>query len=105
MALKDTWVDKLDGIDDVLASDINSIAQSAISLEGNTEKLGKKVDELGEKLENQDAPTIELAQTLDGFTEEEAKSKAPSVKAAKEYVSSVTKSFATNKYVDDKVSG
>ena len=33
MALKDIWKDKVDGIDDVLAGDINSIAQEAIRLE------------------------------------------------------------------------
>ena len=33
MALKDKWVDKQDGIDDVLAEDINSIANAVIELE------------------------------------------------------------------------
>ena len=33
MALKDTWKDKVDGVDDVLAEDINSIAHSVIELE------------------------------------------------------------------------
>jgi hypothetical protein len=33
MALKDSWVDKIDGVDDVLAQDINDIAQGVIELE------------------------------------------------------------------------
>ena len=66
MALKDNWTDKLDGIDDVLASDINEIAHSAIELE-------KKVSEI----EENPSHGIELAQTLSGNEED----KAPSVKA------------------------
>lgn len=77
MALKDTWTDKLDGIDDVLASDINSIAQSAIALEENTKLLSKKVDELEEEFDNQEVPKIELAPTLEGNEPD----KAPSVQA------------------------
>lgn len=30
MALKNTWTDKVDGVDDVLAEDINAIAHQAI---------------------------------------------------------------------------
>ena len=33
MALKDTWKDKIDGVDDVLAEDINDIAKAVIELE------------------------------------------------------------------------
>lgn len=77
MALKDTWTDKLDGIDDVLASDINSIAQSAISLEEKTEIADKKIEELSEKVENQKAPSVELADTLNNDDTD----KAPSVHA------------------------
>lgn len=69
MALKDNWTDKLDGIDDVLASDINAIANSAIELE-------KKVA----TLEENPSHGIELAQTLEGNEED----KAPSVKAVNE---------------------
>ena len=36
MALKDTWVDKVDKVDDVLASDINSIANELIHTQENT---------------------------------------------------------------------
>ena len=37
MGLKDTWKDKVDGVDDVLAEDINSIAGAVIKLEENEE--------------------------------------------------------------------
>lgn len=33
MALKDTWKDRVDGVDDVLASDPNEIAHAVIELE------------------------------------------------------------------------
>lgn len=33
MAFKDTWVNKIDAVDDVLAKDINSIAEALILLE------------------------------------------------------------------------
>ena len=33
MALKDTWIDKVDEVDDILAEDINDIAHSAIESE------------------------------------------------------------------------
>ena len=41
MALKDIWTDKLDGVDDVLAEDINSIAHSVIENEEDIETLKK----------------------------------------------------------------
>lgn len=37
MALKDTWIDKVDGVDDVSASDPNEIAHAVIVLE---DKMG-----------------------------------------------------------------
>lgn len=33
MALKDTWVDKIDGVDDASAEDINTVARAVIELE------------------------------------------------------------------------
>lgn len=39
MALKDTWVDKVNGVDDVNAEDINSIAQAVIALEEEYESI------------------------------------------------------------------
>jgi hypothetical protein len=49
MALKDTWVDKVDGQDDVVAKDINDIARSVIDLEDT------KVDkEEGKQLSSND---------------------------------------------------
>ena len=42
MSLKDTWKNKTDGVDDVLAEDINSIAEAVIEIEesgvGSAEK-------------------------------------------------------------------
>lgn len=35
MALKDIWEDKVDGVSDVLAEDINNIARSVIDLENS----------------------------------------------------------------------
>ena len=35
MALKDIWTNKEDGVDDVVAEDINSIAEAVIELEEN----------------------------------------------------------------------
>lgn len=36
MALKDTWTDKANGVDDVVAEDINAIASSVIALENSS---------------------------------------------------------------------
>lgn len=33
MSLKDTWINKIDNVDDVVAEDINSVAQAVISVE------------------------------------------------------------------------
>lgn len=33
MSFKDKWTDKIDGVDDVLAEDINSIAREVIQVE------------------------------------------------------------------------
>ena len=35
MALKDTWVDRIDGVDDASAEDINEVAHAVIELEKN----------------------------------------------------------------------
>ena len=35
MELKDTWVDKINDVDDVNADDINEIAQAVIQIESN----------------------------------------------------------------------
>ena len=39
MSLKDVWTDKIDGIDDVLADDINSIAHEAIRQDEKIENI------------------------------------------------------------------
>lgn len=46
MSLKDTWINKTDNVDDVVAEDINSVAQAVISVEDNmvyVEKVANKV--------------------------------------------------------------
>lgn len=48
MALKDIWKDKIDGIDDVLAEDINSIAQAVIQSE---EKIAKQETAINGKVD------------------------------------------------------
>jgi hypothetical protein len=37
MGLKNEWVDKVDGVDDVVAKDINGIAHAVIALEDDRE--------------------------------------------------------------------
>lgn len=76
MALKDTWQDKIDGVDIIYAKDINDIAKGVIALE--------------EAEENK--TNIELAETLAGNETD----KAPSVKAANDGLA------ATRKYVNDE---
>lgn len=44
--LKETWVDKVDGVDDVLASHINGVAQAVIALEDTTADFDTALDEL-----------------------------------------------------------
>lgn len=51
MGLKETWVDKVDGVDDVMAEDINAIAQAVIDLEENVEVFDSALDELHEYAE------------------------------------------------------
>lgn len=53
MALKNSWVDKIDGESDILAQDINQIAHSVIELEEDAEKLQPRIDELSEAIDEQ----------------------------------------------------
>lgn len=46
MGLKEKWVDKVDGVDYVLAEDINGIANAVIDLEKNVEGFDEALDEL-----------------------------------------------------------
>ena len=46
MKLKDIWKDKVDGVDDVLAKDINDMAHAVIKNEENIEQARKHLDEL-----------------------------------------------------------
>lgn len=49
MALKDIWKDKTDGVDDVLAKDINAIAKSVIESEDAIDKLNENLEKLSEE--------------------------------------------------------
>ena len=44
MALKGIWTDKVDGVDDVVAKDINDIAHSVISLEETNGDIDTALD-------------------------------------------------------------
>lgn len=48
MALKDNWTNKRDGVDDVKADDINSIAVAVIALEEEMGDISLALDELHE---------------------------------------------------------
>lgn len=51
MALKDTWIDKVDGIDIISTEDINQVAQAVISLEVDSEEVKKEINELNKELD------------------------------------------------------
>jgi hypothetical protein len=44
MALKEKWTDKIDGVDDVLAEDINDIAHGVIEIEENMGDIDAALD-------------------------------------------------------------
>lgn len=44
MALKDTWIDRVDGVDDVSAKDPNEIAHAVIDLEIGVGDIGAALD-------------------------------------------------------------
>lgn len=44
MALKDIWEDKVDGVSDVLAEDINNIARSVIDLENSNGDIAEALN-------------------------------------------------------------
>lgn len=73
MALKDTWKDKVDGIDDVLASDINSIARSAIQSE---EKIAKQETTISGKVDK-------ITKTWQAYTTDDNGNTVPKKLAAK----------------------
>lgn len=79
MSLKDTWKNKTDGVDDVLADDINNIAQAVIQNENDIieqdgrmgnfeEELSEKADisQLNTKADKEDTYTKEEVDTLIG---------------------------------------
>lgn len=55
MALKDTWVDKVDGVDEVSAEDPNQIAHAVIELEESLGAIDSALDAI-----------IEIQETLIG---------------------------------------
>ena len=54
MALKDTWIDKVDNVDEINASDINNIAQSVIDIENEPKIVidGMMLDESENPVQN-----------------------------------------------------
>lgn len=46
MALKDTWKNKVNGVDYVDATDINSIAQAVIAIENNIGDIESALDSI-----------------------------------------------------------
>ena len=50
MALRDSWVNKIDGEDFILASDINSIATAVMALEDIAEELTNEVDDIEDRV-------------------------------------------------------
>lgn len=46
MALKDIWVNKVNGVDDVDANDINTVAQATIALENQMGGVETALDEI-----------------------------------------------------------
>ena len=75
MALKDTWINKVDGVDDVLADDINSIAQAVIENEEDIETLKK----------NSSQPQIPIDTEMSDTSENAVQNKV-----IKEYVDDIT---------------
>ena len=63
MALKDTWVNRQNEIDDVDAEDINSVAQAVIQLEENKQSQDEKIEEIESMLE-------ELNNSINGVAED-----------------------------------
>ena len=51
MALKDTWIDKVNGVDDILAEHINDIAQNVIEIQ-NELPIYEKTEDVNNKLSN-----------------------------------------------------
>ena len=58
MAFKDTWVDKVDGVDGVLAEDINSVANEVIAVGNDKEDKANKVGDIDEATSPDQYPSI-----------------------------------------------
>jgi hypothetical protein len=50
MPLKDKWVNKVDGVDYVMAQDVNDIAQAAITLEGEMQEVKTNIGNIEDAL-------------------------------------------------------
>ncbi len=77
MALKDIWKDRQDGIDDIMADDINSIAKAVIALEDEIKNVDIEVDdelshESQKPVQNKviTAEIDSIKQTINGVEEE-----------------------------------
>ena len=62
MSLKDTWKNKIDGVDDVLAEDINAIANQAIKAEKEIQTIKEEIGNIEPTLDS----IIELQNSLIG---------------------------------------
>lgn len=65
--LKDVWTDKTDGESDILAEDINSVANSAIESEENIVLLGDRVTALEDRLGDVSTVLDEIIAAEEGY--------------------------------------
>ena len=63
------WKDKVDGVDDVLAEDINIIARTVIKSETDIANIQKKVSELEEGVDSDYYTKSETTQLINDNTE------------------------------------
>ena len=121
MALKNNWTDKVNGIDDVLAEDINNIASSVIELEdGATGKEDKtnKVTSITSASTDTQYPTAKAVYTSVSGKEDKLNKMSdilmsmnygtpqedyPNVSAVFSYVYNQTKDKADTTYVDEQI--
>lgn len=83
MSLKEIWKDKVDGVDDVLAEDINAIARQAILNEESIESVSNRVDGLNDDMTANTASINRRIDNLEGmlikYTEDSSEVYAKSV--------------------------
>lgn len=65
MALKGKWKDKVDGVDDIVSEDINSVARAVIETEEELEETGRTLDKVGENLQETNKRIDEVNKKID----------------------------------------